>query len=91
MIKVEEKNNQMVISVEGDVATLAGETEMLLRSLRENMEEALGKDITTELLDDVYERSKLSKKDALDTATAYILKEALEDLEDLKHITRGDK
>mgnify|MGYP000062775325 CR=1 FL=1 len=91
MIKVEEKNNQMVISVEGDVATLAGETEMLLRSLRENMEEALGKEITTELLDDVYERSKLSKKDALDTATAYILKEALEDLEDLKHITRGDK
>ena len=55
------------------------------------MEEALGKEITTELLDDVYERSKLSKKDALDTATAYILKEALEDLEDLKHITRGDK
>ena len=91
MIKVEEKNNQMVISVEGDVATLAGETEMLLRSLRENMEEALGKEVTTELLDDVYERSKLSKKDALDTATAYILKEALEDLEDLKHITRGDK
>lgn len=91
MIKVEEKNNQMVISVEGDVATLAGETEMLLRSLRENMEEALGKEITTELLDDVYERSKLSKKDALDTATAYILKEALEALEDLKHITRGDK
>lgn len=91
MIKVEEKNNQMVISVEGDVATLDGETEMLLRSLRENMEEALGKEITTELLDDVYERSKLSKKDALDTATAYILKEALEDLEDLKHITRGDK
>lgn len=91
MIKVEEKNNQMVISVEGDVATLAGETEMLLRSLRENLEEALGKEITTELLDDVYERSKLSKKDALDTATAYILKESLEALEDLKHITRGDK
>ena len=36
MIKVERKNNQMMISVEGDVATLAGETEMLLRALRKN-------------------------------------------------------
>ena len=64
MIKVERKNNQLMISVEGDVATLAGETEILLRSLRENMEKTLGKETTTELLDNVYERSKLSEKDA---------------------------
>ena len=91
MIKVERKNNQMVISIEGDATTLAGETEMLLRSLRENMEEALGKEITTELLDDVYERSKLSEKDALDTVAVHVLKEALDALEALKHIMRGDK
>ena len=91
MIKVERKNNQTMISVEGDVATLAGETEILLRSLRENMEKTLGKKITTELLDNVYERSKLSEKDAVDTSVVHILKEALDALEALKHITRGDK
>ena len=61
MIKVERKNNQMMISAEGDVATLAGETEMLLRALRENMEEAIGKEATTEVLELAYERSKLSR------------------------------
>lgn len=91
MIKVERKNNQMIISVEGDVATLAGETEILLRSLRENMEKTLGKETTTELLDNVYERSKLSEKDAVDTSVVHVLKEALDALETLKHITRGDK
>ena len=90
MIKVERKNNQMMISVEGDVATLAGETEMLLRALRENMEEAIGK-ATTEVLELAYERSKLSEEEAVNKATAHILKEALEALEALKHITRGDK
>ncbi|RHP71519.1 hypothetical protein DXA59_00625 [Clostridium sp. OF03-18AA] len=91
MIKVERKNNQMMISVEGDVATLAGETEMLLRALRENMEEAIGKEATTEVLELAYERSKLSEEEAVNKATAHILKEALEALEALKHITRGDK
>lgn len=74
MIKVERKNNQLMISVEGDVATLAGETEILLRSLRENMEKTLGKETTTELLDNVYERSKLSEKDAVDTSVVHVLK-----------------
>lgn len=91
MIKVEEKNNQMMISVEGDVATLAGETEMLLRSLRENMEKTLGKETTTELLDNVYERSKLSEKYAVDMSAVHVLKEAIDALETLKRITRGDK
>ena len=91
MIKVERKNNQMIISVEGDVVTLAGETEILLRSLRENMEKTLGKETTTELLDNVYVRSKLSEKDAVDTSVVHVLKEALDALETLKHITRGDK
>lgn len=91
MIKVERKNNQMIISVEGDVATLAGETEILLRSLRENMEKTLGKETTTELLDNVYERSKLSEKDAVDTSLVHALKETLDALKTLKHITRGDK
>lgn len=91
MIKVERKNNQMMISVEGDVATLASETEMLLRALRENMEEAIGKEATTEVLELAYERSKLSEGEAVNKATAHILKEALETLEALKHITRGDK
>lgn len=91
MIKVERKNNQTMISVEGDAATLAGETEVLLRSLRENMEKTLGKEIATELLDNVYERSKLSEKDAVNTSVIHVLKEALDALEALKHITRGDK
>ena len=61
MLKVENKNNQTEILVNGNAAEIAYEAEELLRAIRTNVGKVLGEKATTILLDTVYENSKLSR------------------------------
>lgn len=91
MLKVEMKNNQMEVAVNGRAAEIAYEAEELLRAIRVNMEKALGEKATTILLDKVYENSKLSGDASIEKMSKEILDELLDNVDFLRSVMKGDK
>ena len=91
MLKVENKNNQMEILVNGSAAEIAYEAEELLRAIRINVGRTLGEKVTTTLLDTVYENSKLSRDASGEKMAKEILDELFGNIDSLRSVMKGDK
>ena len=91
MLKVENKNNQMEILVNGNAAEIAYEAEELLRAIRTNVGKVLGEKATTILLDTVYENSKLSRDASGEKMAKEILDELFGIIDSLRSVMKGDK
>lgn len=91
MLKVEKKNNQLEILVNGSAAKIAYETEELLRAIRINAGRTLGEKVTTILLDTVYENSKLSRDASGEKMAKEILDELFDSIDSLRSVMKGDK
>lgn len=91
MLKVEKKNNQMEILVNGSAAEIAYEAEELLRAIRINVGRTLGEKVTTTLLDTVYENSKLSRDASGEKMAKEILDELFGNIDSLRSVMKGDK
>lgn len=91
MLKVEMKNNQTEVAINGHAAEIAYEAEELLRAIRVNMEKALGEKATTTLLDTVYENSKLSRDASGEKMAKEILDELFDSIDSLRSVMKGDK